>query len=116
MNYKQEEKLIEIVIDFLIDSKNIHNADSFVIKAYRNKDNSKVPIRFQFDDSPIDHVVIDYQQQKILEECYGINDYDEFIRLNCDLQRLKEIGYINYYLDPDLTDKLNIKLAPKNNE
>lgn len=116
MNYIQEEKLIEIVVDFLIDSKNIHNANSFVIKVYGNKYNSKVPITFQFDDSPIDHVVIDYKQQIILEECYGINDYNEFIRLNCDLQRLKEIGYINYYLDPDLTYKLNEKLAPHNNE
>jgi hypothetical protein len=116
MNYKQEEKLIEIVVDFLIDSKNIHNADSFVIKAYGNKNNSKVPITFQFDDSPIDHVVIDYQQQKIIEECNGFNNYVDFIRLNCDLQRLKEIGYINYYLDYDLTDKLNEKLAPNNNE
>lgn len=113
---QKSHQAIEIVVDFFIDSKNIHNADSFVIKAYRNKDNSKVPIRFQFNDSPIDHVVIDYQQQEILEECNGINDYDEFIRLNCDLQRLKEMGYINYYLDSDLTDKLNIKLAPNNNE
>lgn len=113
MNKIQENKLIEIIVDFLIDSKNIHKAKSYVIKAYRNQKNTKIPVRFQFDDLPLDHVVIDYYEQKILTECYGINDYEEFIRLNCDLQKLDEIGYVNYYLDHELTDKLNENLAPK---
>jgi hypothetical protein len=115
MNITQEQKLIELVIDFLIDSKNIHTAKTFVIKAYANSNpnNTKIPIQFQLDESPIDHVVIDYFQQTILKECYGVNNYDDFIRLNCDLSKLKEIGYINYYLDQSLTDKLNQDLAPK---
>lgn len=41
MNATQREKLIEIIIDFLIDSKNIHNAKTFVIKAYKNNENTK---------------------------------------------------------------------------
>jgi hypothetical protein len=59
---------------------------------------------------PIEHLVLDYNEQRRLGECEGINDYEEFIRLNCELQKLKELGYIIYYINNDLTQLLNQRL------
>jgi hypothetical protein len=114
MNRHAKEWIISKVCDFMIDTKEIHMHKKFTIKAYSNTEQYKIPIRFQIGSSPIEHLVLDYQNRTRLNECEGINDMGEFIRLNCDLKKLDKKGYINYYLDNDLTNTLNEKLNSMN--
>ncbi len=115
MNDIQEEKLVDIISDFLIGSKEKFDGKRFLIKAYLNNNNTIIPIRFMQDaETVVDHIVVDFFNQERLENCEGITVHKEFIRLGCDLANLNEKGYINYYLDPVLTDRLNEKFNLKN--
>jgi hypothetical protein len=110
MNTADTTWIIDTVCDFMIAAKEIHKYKTFSITAYSNSTQFKIPVLFQIGDNPIEHLVLDYNEYKRLEECEGINDYGEFIRLNCELQKLKEVGYINYYINDDLTQLLNQRL------
>jgi len=110
MNTADTNWIIDTVCDFMIDAKELHKHKTFSITSYSNPTQFKIPVRFQIDDNPIEHLVLDYNKYKRLEECEGINDYGEFIRLNCELQELKEVGYINYYINENLTLLLNQRL------
>lgn len=117
MNKIQEEGLIDLVCDFLINSSNIHKIHTYSITAYRDSKmlTTKVPIRFRLEESPIDHLVIDFLYQKVLDDCDGITVYDTYIRLNCDLAKFEKIGFVDYIVDKRLTDLLNQKFAPDEN-
>lgn len=109
MNQKQESELIELVINHLIDATYLYNVKKYSLKAYGNPNNTKIVITFQNGDIPLDNITVDYYQQIILEDCNGVNVEDDYVLLNCDLINLREIGYIKYYIDQNLTDKLNEK-------
>ena len=112
MNFKDINWIVDSVSNFIIDTRNEKNGKNYRFLAYSNNTTNLAVIRFQIEDDPFDHVVFDYVEEKKREDCYGINVYDASIRLNCDLIRLKEIGYIDYILNNELSEKLNQTLSP----
>lgn len=117
MNSNEENWVINTVSDYIIDTQDEKTGKKYYFLAYTNTSNNLVVIRFQINSEPFDHIVLDYNSKIIREDCYGINVFDTFVRLNCDLLELQEIGkYINYTLDEEFTNKLNSILAPEQNE
>lgn len=113
MQKSDEDWIVKTIGDFMIEEKDIHKFKSFSITAYSNSNQYKIPVLFKFEEEHIQHIVIDYAQKKILDDCLGLHTYEEeeYIRLDCDIRDLMEIGYVDYYPNEKITKLLNAALT-----
>lgn len=110
LSKRQLQWVMDNIIDKMIYNKTLkENTASYIVKVYSNKETGILPITFSLPEQPLESIVVDYLNEVVRDDCYGINDYEDYIRLNCDLAKGKNIDYI---INEELTTIIINNLRP----
>ena len=99
--------ILNMASDFIMIAKANDGHEIYNLTAFASPLNYKIPIRFIFEGRKVDYLVLDYNEEEVLDKCFGVSARENSIVLSCDLPQNGGIGVIEYHVDDMLTFKLH---------
>lgn len=111
MNKTQTDKLFEIFDESIMNDEYTRAKGPFTFKIYSSNDSKKIVIQCCEKSDLVMFYTIDYEKQKYLPECNGINSDEKGFFLNCEMK--KYLPKIFYTLNEMLTTEFNNRYNSK---